>query len=141
MQRLFLCCLLASLSLILPSGASTENPDFKTEQPVAVPFNHDEIKALKRRALENRKHVTIRDKGGNLNLSGEVRTEFRATNEKRNGIKQRGRGGIFSEIPMYNWDIELNMTILSRITLLMMILSRTMTLLIAHCPITSPATL
>ncbi|MEN9654322.1 MAG: hypothetical protein RL235_434, partial [Chlamydiota bacterium] len=66
-----------------------------------------------RRWLRDKRMVTIKEIGGDLSLSGEVRTEFQAQNEKRNGVQQRGTpvgaAGVIK--PMYAWDVEVNVMI------------------------------
>lgn len=61
-----------------------------------------------RRWLSDKRLVTMREIGGDLSLSGEVRTEFQATNEVKNNIQQRGNHGLNLR-PMYAWDIEVNL--------------------------------
>ncbi len=61
-----------------------------------------------RRWLQDKRLVTMREIGGDLSLSGEVRTEFQATNEKRDNIQQRGNHGLNLK-PMYAWDVEVNL--------------------------------
>ncbi|HSX13976.1 MAG TPA: hypothetical protein VLE96_06125 [Chlamydiales bacterium] len=59
-----------------------------------------------RRWLQDKRLVTMREIGGDLSLSGEVRTEFQATSEERNGNQVRGGGG---PRPMFAWDVEFNL--------------------------------
>jgi hypothetical protein len=59
-----------------------------------------------RRWLQDKRLVTMREIGGDLSLSGEVRSEFQATSEKKQGEQQRGHDGIK---PMYAWDVEFNL--------------------------------
>ncbi len=59
-----------------------------------------------RRWLQDKRLVTMREIGGDLSLSGEVRTEFQATSEQRNGDQVRGGGG---PRPMFAWDVEFNL--------------------------------
>ncbi len=42
-----------------------------------------------RRWLRDKRFVTMKEIGGDLSLSGEVRTEFQAINERRDGVQQR----------------------------------------------------
>lgn len=69
----------------------------------------DDMEAL-RRWIRDKRLVTVKEIGGDLSLSGEVRTEFQDTTEVLNGIRQRGRGGAFDK-PQYAWDIEVNIMI------------------------------
>lgn len=59
--------------------------------------------------VKTRKRVSIKEKGGNLSISGEVRTELQSTNEKKNGIKQRGSGGAVKDTASHAWDVEVNL--------------------------------
>ncbi len=68
-----------------------------------------DIEAL-REWINTRRQVTVKEIGGALSVSGEVRTEFQATTEVKNGIKQRGQGGA---TPLNNnaFDVEVNLMI------------------------------
>ncbi len=88
------------------------------EQPVAqgdVQFSEkrnpeaDDMEAL-RRWIRDKRLVTVKEIGGDLSISGEVRTELQDTSEVRNGIRQRGDGGAFARA-QYAWDIEVNIMI------------------------------
>ncbi|MES2272954.1 MAG: hypothetical protein V4487_02040 [Chlamydiota bacterium] len=63
-----------------------------------------------RRWLRDKRLVTVKEIGGDLSLSGEVRTEFQDTNERKNGIRQRGESAA-TDKPQYAWDIEVNVMI------------------------------
>src|SRR5580704_6832694 len=41
--------------------------------------------------INTKRQVTVRELGGALSISGEVRTEMQSTGETRNGINQRGK--------------------------------------------------
>src|SRR3990167_10847076 len=69
----------------------------------------DDMEAL-RRWIRDKRFITVKEIGGDLSISGEVRTEFQDTSEVRNGIRQRGDGGAFDK-PQYAWDIEVNIMI------------------------------
>jgi hypothetical protein len=69
----------------------------------------DDMEAL-RRWIRDKRLVTVKEIGGDLSLSGEVRAEFQDTSEVRNGIRQRGQGGAFDK-PQYAWDLEVNIMI------------------------------
>lgn len=60
-----------------------------------------------RRWIQDKRLVTMREIGGDLSLSGEVRTEFQATSEEKNGEQQRNR--MATSKPMYAWDVEFNL--------------------------------
>ena len=57
--------------------------------------------------IREKRMVTIREIGGDLSLSGEIRTEFQGFNEKKDGIQQRGRYSA-SQKPDYAFDVEVN---------------------------------
>jgi hypothetical protein len=63
--------------------------------------------------INTKRQVTVRELGGALSISGEVRTEFQSTAEVRNGLKQRGRGGPLAKdghpLPQNTFDIEVNL--------------------------------
>ena len=61
-----------------------------------------------RRWLRDKRFVTMKEIGGDLSISGEVRTEFQATNERKNGIQQRSNTNLAFLKPMYAWDVEVN---------------------------------
>ncbi len=68
-----------------------------------------------RRWLRDKRFVTMKEIGGDLSLSGEVRTEFQAINERANGIQQRDNPDLAPNFPkpkpMYAWDVEVNLMI------------------------------
>ncbi len=55
--------------------------------------------------MNTKRQVSIKEIGGNLSLSGEVRTEFQKTGETINDIKQRGSGTRF---PSSTFDVAVN---------------------------------
>ncbi len=67
-----------------------------------------DIEAL-RDWINTKRQVTVKERGGNLSISGEVRAELQSTNEKKNGIKQRGSGGQVKHTAMRAWDVEVNL--------------------------------
>lgn len=67
-----------------------------------------DIQAL-RDWLNTKRQVTIREIGGNLSLSGEIRTEFQCTNEVSNGVRQRGPGGAVALTSTNSYDVEVNL--------------------------------
>lgn len=69
----------------------------------------DDMEAL-RRWIRDKRLVTVKEIGGDLSLSGEVRTEFQDTSEVKNGIRQRGKGGAVNRA-QYAWDSEVNIMI------------------------------
>jgi hypothetical protein len=71
-----------------------------------------------RRWIRDKRLVTVKEIGGDLSLSGEVRVEFQDTNERKNGVRQRGKGSeIFNATgdevrkAQYAWDVEVNIMI------------------------------
>lgn len=69
----------------------------------------DDMEAL-RRWIRDKRFITVKEIGGDLSISGEVRTEFQDTSEVRNGIRQRGKDAATSK-PQYAWDVEVNIMI------------------------------
>lgn len=110
------------LSAILVTSPLFSEEEEKSEptvsQPVAqgdVQFDEkrdpeaDDMEAL-RRWIRDKRLVTVKEIGGDLSISGEVRTEFQDTSEVRNGIRQRGNGAAFDRA-QYAWDVEVNIMI------------------------------
>lgn len=66
-----------------------------------------------RRWLRDKRFITMKEIGGDLSLSGEVRSEFQAVNERTNGIQQRDNPNLAPNFPaakpMYAWDVEVNL--------------------------------
>ncbi len=76
-------------------------------QVSSEPIRQRDIDAL-RDLINTKRQVTIRELGGRLSLSGEVRTELQSTNEKKNAQKQRGAGGAVIGVPTRAYDIDAN---------------------------------
>lgn len=68
-----------------------------------------EMDAL-RRWLRDKRFVSVKEIGGDLSLSGDVRVEFQDTSEVLNGIRQRGDDAATTK-PQYAWDAEVNVMI------------------------------
>ncbi|MBI5345972.1 MAG: hypothetical protein HZB76_02365 [Chlamydiae bacterium] len=66
-----------------------------------------DVQAL-RQWIKEKRMVTVREKGGDLAIMGEVRTECQGYFEDRNGVRQRGRGSP-NHIPVYACDVEVNL--------------------------------
>jgi hypothetical protein len=64
-----------------------------------------DVQAL-REWMNTKRQVSIKEIGGNLSLSGEVRTEFQKTAETINGAKQRGSG---TKNPSSGFDVAVNL--------------------------------
>lgn len=58
--------------------------------------------------IKDKRMVTIKEIGGDLALSGEVRVEYQKDNEKKNGIRQRGQGSTTTK-PDNAFDVEVNL--------------------------------
>lgn len=58
--------------------------------------------------VQDKRIVTVKGIGGDLSVSGEVRVEGQGTNEKKEGHRQRGRGGA-TKRPFYTFDVEFNL--------------------------------
>ena len=59
-----------------------------------------------RRWIREKRMISIKEIGGDLSLSGEVRFEFQAINERRDGSQQRGLSNLTK--PVYGYDVEVN---------------------------------
>lgn len=64
-----------------------------------------DIRALKE-WIQTKRQVSLKEIGGDLSISGEVRTEFQSAWETRNGKSQRGSGPL--QLPGRGFDIEVN---------------------------------
>ncbi len=67
----------------------------------------DDLQAI-REWINSRRQVTVKELGGALSISGEVRTEFQTTLERKNGVNQRGPKSPCG-IPTNAYDIEVNL--------------------------------
>jgi hypothetical protein len=68
---------------------------------------NEDIQAL-RDWINSKRMITVRELGGQLSISGEVRAEMQATAETINGEAQRGRG---TKHPNNTYDAEFNLSI------------------------------
>ena len=68
--------------------------------------DHD-IRAL-REWIQTKRQISLKEIGGDLSLSGEVRTEFQSTWETRNGVNQRGSNPL-NQLPPRGFDVEFNL--------------------------------
>ena len=71
-------------------------------------LNRDEIRAL-RDWINTKRQVSIRERGGNLSIAGEVRTEYQNRKETLDGIRQIGPGGVVSGTASDAFDVEVNL--------------------------------
>ena len=69
----------------------------------------NDIRALKE-WIDTKRQISLKEIGGNLSLSGEVRTEFQSAWEKRNGESLRG-SNLLRKLPARGFDIEFNFMI------------------------------
>ncbi len=69
----------------------------------------DDMEALSR-WIRDKRLVTLKEIGGDLSISGEVRTEFQDISEVKDGLRQRGEGSPLDK-PQYVWDLEVNLMI------------------------------
>jgi hypothetical protein len=113
--RYLLLSLLLSSSLVAQEKPLTQGELKKIIAQGDVQFdekrepNIDDMEAL-RRWIRDKRLVTVKEIGGDLSISGDVRTEFQDTTEVRDGVRQRGHGGAFNK-PQYAWDVEVNLLI------------------------------
>lgn len=102
-RRFFYLCAAICLTSSLAASTIDDSDD----------IDQKDINAL-REWINTKRQVTVRELGGALALSGEVRTEFQSTSETINGIQQRGpRGAALNargeHIPNNAFDIEVNL--------------------------------
>jgi hypothetical protein len=95
LQRFFCLCATCSLTAHLSASTIDDSDDIDQKDVNAV-----------REWINTKRQVTVRELGGALSISGEVRTEFQSTGEVRDGVKQRGHG---SFPPQNAFDIEVNL--------------------------------
>lgn len=109
------CYLLSLFALVGPLFSQEEAVSTSDVAQGDVQFDEkrdpdvDDMEAL-RRWIRDKRFITIKEIGGDLSISGEVRTEFQDISEVKNGIRQRGDGGAFDR-PQYAWDIEFNLMV------------------------------
>lgn len=95
-------------SLLSLLAALTFFSQLRADESISVSSNLDEmdLKAV-REWLNTKRQVSVKEKGGSLVLSGEMRTEFQAINERRGGVRQRKPHGAIDE-PSRGWDVNFN---------------------------------
>lgn len=103
LARLFPCLFFLVSPLVAQVVAQSPDVQFDDKRD----SDSKDMDAL-RRWLQDKRLVTMREIGGDLSMSGEVRTEFQTANERKNGIQQRGKHGLDLK-PMYAWDVEVNL--------------------------------
>lgn len=99
MRRFFGICTttLLTVSSLYADTIESKNEDMDTQ----------DIQAL-REWINTKRQVTVKEIGGALSLSGEVRAEFQKTNEVLNGVKQRGQGAA-TPLNSNAYDVEVNL--------------------------------
>lgn len=117
-KRFFLTLVLLGASLFSQEAEQEGSATPPVAIPVAqgdVQFDEkrdpdvDDMEAL-RRWIRDKRFITVKEIGGDLSISGEVRTEFQDTSEVKDGIRQRGKGAATSK-PQYAWDVEVNIMV------------------------------
>lgn len=104
--------ILAAVAAMFPlfGGLTAQSADVESNE------KHDsdaqDMDALKRWIMDKR-FITMKEIGGDLSISGDVRTEFQAASEVADGIQQRNYSNLppndASAKPMYGWDVEFNL--------------------------------
>lgn len=92
--------ILSLLTLASPLLFAQEVADNSSE------VEQQDMKAL-REWIKLRRQVTLKKSGGNLSISGDVRTKFQVTSEEKDGVKQRVSVG--TPAGLNNWDVEANL--------------------------------
>ncbi|MBI3508289.1 MAG: hypothetical protein HY069_01450 [Chlamydiia bacterium] len=112
-----LACMLLTGALI--AQTAPQKPELAQSADLAKSDETNDMEAL-RRWLRDKRMISIKELGGDLSLSAEVRTEFQAINETSQAqgggptIRQRGNGAPLpnkasNPKSMYAWDVELNL--------------------------------
>lgn len=91
----------------VPASPQLTSENEATDTEIEEKTEPEEMDAL-RKWIQNKRLVTVKEIGGDLSLSGEVRAEFQTASEKKNGISQRGSGGATS-VPSRGFDVEVNL--------------------------------
>lgn len=96
--KAFLIALLPCLLTFSPLFSALNDPEEDTEEIVAL-----------KEWIASKRAVTVKQRGGSLSLSGEVRVEYITANEKQNGIKNLGMSSLHPTVASDQFDIEFNM--------------------------------
>ncbi|MBI5273539.1 MAG: hypothetical protein HY860_00610 [Chlamydiales bacterium] len=94
------------LRYLLPLLFITPLFAIETFQPQIV--NQIDLEAL-REWIATKRQVTIKQLGGDLALSGEVRAEMQTIHETQNGMSQRGPSSPNPNRPVTTYDVEVNL--------------------------------
>ena len=101
LRRFFYLCATFALSSHAFASTIDDSDDIDQKDVNAV-----------REWINTKRQVTVRELGGALSISGEVRTEFQSTAEVVDGVRQRGHGGAVLKdghpLPQNGFDIEVN---------------------------------
>lgn len=104
--------IIAAFALIFPFLGQLQAQTADVESSEKRDSDDRDMDALKRWIMDKR-FITMKEIGGDLSLSGEVRTEFQAASEVANGIQQKNYPNLppndTSAKPMYGWDVEFNL--------------------------------
>jgi hypothetical protein len=103
----------STLCLVLFAAGSLFGQSADVQFDTKTDPDAKDMDALKR-WLRDKRFITMKEIGGDLSLSGEVRTEFQAINERTNGIQQRDNPdlpNLSKPRPMYAWDVEVNLMV------------------------------
>jgi hypothetical protein len=73
----------------------------------AADVQDEDIQAL-RDWINSKRMITVRELGGQLSISGEVRAELQSISASTNGVKERGRG---TDKANNDYDVEFNLAI------------------------------
>lgn len=116
MNRWFLLTAPLLLNAVLFAQATPSSATPVVAQAADVQFDEkrqeNDMEAL-RRWLQDKRFVSLKEIGGDLSISGEVRTEVQYTNETKKAqgsskfIKQRGENAATTK-PNLAWDVEFN---------------------------------
>lgn len=90
---------------LLTSCLSLHTLSFADTIEAGAELEDRDIQAL-REWINTKRQVSLKEIGGDLSISGEVRTEFQSAWEKRNGVDQRGSKGF---LPGQAFDVEFNL--------------------------------
>ncbi len=91
------------LSTLFSFALFAQTPDVQFDEKT----NDEDMDAL-RKWIREKRLVTVREIGGDLSLSGQVRFEFQMASEERNGIRQRGHNAA-TNLPARGYDVEVNL--------------------------------
>ena len=103
----FLFASFLGASLLFAQNETMDIDVSQNETPALEGKQEDPDMDALRKWIRQKRLVTVKEIGGDLSLSGEVRAEMQAIREIRNGVKQRGPNSESGK-PDYSFDIEAN---------------------------------